>query len=126
MLDDKNRKLAESTQADDFIVSDQLIGLMMSQISENKDLAEVFRYLFSSEGSEINLFPASWYVKPGVEIDMHVLIEAAVRRSETVLGYRVKAQAKNYEANFGINLNPIKSDKFTLQADDMVIVLAEG
>jgi voltage-gated potassium channel Kch len=126
MLDDKNRKLAESTEADDFIVSDQLIGLMMSQISENKDLAEVFRYLFSSEGSEINLQPASWYVKPGVQIDMHVLIEAAARRSETVLGYRVKAQAKNSEANFGINLNPTKSDKFTLQTDDLVIVLAEG
>jgi len=126
MLDDKNRKLAESTEADDFIVSDQLIGLMMSQISENKDLAEVFRYLFSSEGSEISLLPASWYIKPDIEINMHVLIEAAAKRSETVLGYRINSLAKDSAANYGIMLNPVKDKKFSLKADDFVIVLAEG
>ncbi len=58
MLDDRNRELAEVTQADDFIVSDKLISLMLSQISENKQLTEVFDQLFSSEGSEIYLRPA--------------------------------------------------------------------
>ena len=38
MLDLRNRDLAEVTKADDFIVSDKLISLLMSQVSENKYL----------------------------------------------------------------------------------------
>lgn len=126
MLNDKNRKLAESTEADDFIVSDQLIGLMMSQISENQKLSDVFRYLFSSEGSEISLLPAGWFVNLEEEVDMHVLVEAAAKRGETALGYRVKSLAGDSESKFGIVLNPDKSSSFKLSAEDRVIVLAEG
>ena len=126
MLEDKNRQLAESAEADDFIVSDQLIGLMMSQISENPDLAEVFGYLFSSEGSEISLNPASWYVKLGETVDMHVLIEAAAKRGETAIGYR-KAELESSQQNaYGVALNPEKVRRFKLVEGDKVIVLAEG
>lgn len=126
MLDDRNRQLAESAEADDFIVSDQLIGLMMSQISENPDLADVFSYLFSSEGSEISLHPASWYVKLGEMVDMHVLIEAAAKRGETALGYR-KADLESSQQNaYGVALNPEKVRRFKLVEGDKVIVLAEG
>jgi ion channel POLLUX/CASTOR len=126
MLDDRNRQLAESAEADDFIVSDQLIGLMMSQISENLGLAKVFADLFSSEGSEISLHPASWYVKPGEMVDMHVLIEAAAKRGETALGYR-KADLESSQQNaYGVALNPEKVRRFKLVEGDKVIVLAEG
>jgi len=126
MLDDKNRQLAESTQADDFIVSDQIIGLMMSQISENKNLADVFANLFSSEGSEISLHPAQWYVKLGKTVDMHALIEAAARRGETALGYRKAALESSQQNGYGVALNPEKVRRFQLVEGDKVIVLAEG
>ena len=51
MMDLRNRALAQIARADDFIVSDKLVSLMMSQLSENKNLEQVFRVLFSSEGS---------------------------------------------------------------------------
>ena len=126
MLDDRNRQLAESAEADDFIVSDQLIGLMMSQIAENANLAEVFSYLFSSEGSEISLHPASWYVKPGEMVDMHVLIEAAAKRGETALGYRKAELESSQQNSYGVALNPEKVRRFKLVEGDKVIVLAEG
>ena len=126
MLDDKNRQLAESAEADDFIVSDQLIGLMMSQISENPNLAEVFGYLFSSEGSEISLHPASWYVKLGETVDMHVLIEAAAKRGETAIGYRKADLESSQQNSYGVALNPEKVRRFKLVEGDKVIVLAEG
>jgi hypothetical protein len=126
MLNDRNRQLAESTEADDFIVSDQLIGLMMSQISENKNLAQVFSYLFSAAGSEISLHPASWYVKLGQSLDMHTLIAAAAKRGETALGYRKKDLESSETNDYGIALNPPKSQRFELVEGDMVIVLAEG
>src|SRR5690606_13996767 len=71
MIDDRNRELAEVTQADDFIVSDQLISLMLSQVSENRKLTEVFGDLFSATGAEIYLRPAGLYVAPGSETDFY-------------------------------------------------------
>ena len=124
MLDDKNRQLAESTEADDFIVSDQLIGLMMSQIAETPALADVFAYLFSSDGSEINLRDAKLYVKPGETVDMHTLIEAAAKRGETALGYRKSELESSQQNNYGIALNPEKIRRFKLDDGDKVIVLA--
>jgi Trk K+ transport system NAD-binding subunit len=126
MLDDKNRQLAESTEADDFIVSDQIIGLMMSQISENRNLAGVFADLFSSDGSEISLHPAQWYVKLGETVDMHALVEAAGKRGETALGYRKASLESSQQNGFGVALNPEKIRRFQLVEGDKVIVLAEG
>lgn len=126
MLNDANRQLAESTEADDFIVSDQLIGLMMSQIAEDKKLASVFGYLFSSDGSEISLQSAEHYVKLGETVDMHVLIEAAAKRGETALGYRKKSLESSQQNQYGVALNPEKVRRFQLEAGDKVIVLAEG
>jgi len=125
MLDDRNRALAERTESDDFIVSDQLIGLMMSQISENPAIAEVFRYLFSAEGSEITLDRADKYVVSGMELNMHTLIEAAAKHGKTALGYRIRQFESDPEQGFGIRLNPTKSETFALQADDKVIVLSQ-
>ena len=39
MLDERNRQLAEVTKVDDVIVSDKIISLMLTQISENRELA---------------------------------------------------------------------------------------
>ncbi|MFN3265347.1 MAG: CASTOR/POLLUX-related putative ion channel [Deinococcales bacterium] len=77
MKDARNRELAEVTKADDFIVSDQLISLMLSQIAENKQLAQVFSYLFSKQGAEIYLRPAELYIKQGQTVDFYTILEAA-------------------------------------------------
>ncbi|MFN8402443.1 MAG: hypothetical protein U0V48_02660 [Anaerolineales bacterium] len=57
MLDLRNRELAEATQVDDFIVSEHLVSLMMSQLSENGELFGVFTDIFDPEGAEIYLKP---------------------------------------------------------------------
>ncbi len=126
MLDDRNRELAEVTNADDFIVSDKLISLMLSQVSENQKLTDVFDQLFSSDGSEIYLRPATDYVTPGSTVDFYTVLEAARRRGETALGYRVHADAHNAQKGYGITVNPLKSASITFTASDKVIVLTEG
>ena len=124
MLDDTNRELAEVTQADDFIVSDKLISLMLSQISENKQLTDVFKTLFSSIGSEIYLRPAEVYIRPGAEVDFYTVIEAARRRGETAIGYRVAEHARSSAHAYGVAVNPNKSLKRSFAAADKIIVLA--
>ena len=125
MLDDRNRELAEVTRADDFIVSDKLISLMLSQLSENQKLSDVFADLFSSEGSEIYLRPANAYVQLGVTVDFYTLLEAARQRGETAIGYRIAADARDSEKRYGVHVNPRKAGRFVLESGDKVIVLAE-
>ena len=126
MLDVRNRELAEVTQADDFIVSDKLVSLMLSQVSENKHLNAVFDDLFDPEGSEIYLKPAEDYVEPGRAVTFYTVVEAARRRGEVAIGYRVMTQANDASRSYGIVLNPVKSDAVTFAAGDRVIVLAES
>jgi len=125
MLDVRNRELAEVTQADDFIVSNKLTSLMLSQISENRDLNAVFADLFDPEGSEIYLKPAGDYVEPGREVSFYTVAAAARRRGEVAIGYRLSAHASDAAKAYGVAVNPKKSAKVAFTEKDWVIVLAE-
>lgn len=126
MLDDRNREIAEVTKADDFIVSDKLISLALSQLSENRQLAKVFDTLFDSAGSEVYLKPASRYIRAGESVDFYTVLEAARRRGETAIGYRVAEDAFDSARNYGVRLNPLKTDRISFTAEDKVIVVAES
>lgn len=126
MLDIKNRTLAEVTRADDFIVSDRLVSLMLSQISENKELNTVFKDLFSPEGSEIYLKPVGQYVKLGVPMTYSTVVAAAAQKNESAIGYKLSSFAGDATRAYGVTVNPRKSDTVTFGPDDKVIVLAES
>lgn len=125
MLDIRNRQLADITSADDFIVSDKLISLLMSQVSENKFLMRVFEDLFDADGSEIYIKPAKEYVKVGEPLNFYTILESAARKNEVAIGYRVIKESKNAEKGYGVYVNPKKSDTFTLNPEDRIIVLSE-
>jgi ABC-type transporter Mla MlaB component len=120
MLDDRNRELAEVTKVDDVIVSDKLISLLLTQISENHHLTAVFDELFSAEGSELYMRPAGDYVRLGAATTFATLVESASRRGEVAIGYR-----KVGGANGGVVVNPAKSDRVELTESDRLVVLAE-
>jgi voltage-gated potassium channel Kch len=126
MLDVRNRELAEVTGADDFIVSDHLASLMMCQVSENKELSIVFENLISPEGSELYLKPVAEYVEPGVSLNFYTVLEAARRRGEVAVGYRLGAETGDPGTAYGVRLNPEKSRRVTFTEHDMLIVLAES
>lgn len=126
ILDVRNRQLAEVTRADDFVVSERLISLMLSQISENKALAPVFTDLFDPEGAEIYLKPAGYYVTPGKPVNFYTVIESARRKGETAIGYRLLAEVGNADKNYGVALNPNKAEMVTFGPNDRIVVLAES
>ncbi|WP_449201318.1 CASTOR/POLLUX-related putative ion channel [Actinomadura geliboluensis] len=123
--DDANREIAQVTKADDFVVSEKLISLMLTQLSENRHLYDVFVDLLDPAGSEIYLKPACDYLVPGAAADFATLIESARRRGEVALGYRLTARFHE-PPGYGVVLNPDKTAPLTLAADDRVIVLAEN
>ena len=125
MLDVRNRHLAEVTHADDFIVSHKLVSLLLSQISENKELSTVFAELFQAEGSEIYLKPAADYVRLDTAVSFDTVIEAAKRRSEVAIGYRIREHSGDPGKAYGVKVNPKKSEKVSFSEHDKIIVLAE-
>jgi ion channel POLLUX/CASTOR len=125
MLDLRNRELAEVTKVDDFIVSDHLISLMMSQLSENADLYAVFADIFDPEGSEIYMKPVGDYVVLGRPVNFYTLVEAARRRGQTAIGYRLTAETGDAAKSNGVHTNPKKSETVAFSPEDKIIVIAE-
>lgn len=126
MGDIRNQRLAETTQVDDFIISDRMVSLVLAQLSENKGLARVFEELFNPEGVEMYLKPITDYVRTETSMPYATLVEAALARGEVLIGYKVSAEALNSAASFGIRVNPAKSAQVRFQTGDKAIVLARS
>ncbi len=62
---------------------------------------------------------------PGSSTNFATVIEAARRRGETAIGYRVHSDARN-GPHFGLRMNPDKSAALRLAVNDQVIVLADA
>jgi hypothetical protein len=125
ILDLRDRALAEIARADDFIVSDRLISLMIAQVAETPQLNAVFADLLDPEGAEIYLKPATDYVAADRAVPYLAVVEAARRRGEVAIGFRLAAEAGDPALAYGVHVNPGKGHEVTFGTDDRVVVLAE-
>lgn len=125
MQDIRNRNLIEVAHADDFIVSDKLISLLLAQVSENKALNKVFEDILDPEGSEIYLKPVQNYVAVDQDVNFYTVVESAILKSETAIGYRLLSESRNKTQFYGIHINPKKSENVTFRPGDKIIVLAD-
>jgi hypothetical protein len=82
--------------------------------------------MFDPEGAEIYLKPVSDYIATGQPVNFYNVTEAARRRGETAIGYRLMGQSHDAEKAYGVYTNPKKSGKVTFTPEDKVIVIAEG
>ena len=62
----------------------------------------------------------------GQSINFYTVVEAARRRGETALGYRLINESHDSEKSYGIHTNPKKAEKITFTTDDKLIVIAEN
>ena len=126
MIDVRNRELAEVTRADDFVVSNKLVSLMLAQASENENIGAIFEDLLDEQGSEIYMRPAEAYLELGQPITFYTVTEACRRRGEVAMGYVRKRQetADDPRNMGGVVVNPKKSEALTYEAGDRIIVLA--
>ena len=125
MRDVRNRNLAEITGADDYIVSDQLLSLLLTQISENKDLSQLFWDLFDPEGSEIYLKPVERFISCESPVNFYTVVKSASELNEIAFGYRLDSHRTDPAESYGVVVNPKKSDMIQFSRNDKIIVLAE-
>jgi hypothetical protein len=86
---------------------------------------DVFTDIFDPEGAEIYLKPIGNYVATGEAVNFYTVVEAARRRGETALGYRITSEANDAGKSYGVHTNPKKSESVTFVAADKIIVIAE-
>lgn len=122
MADVRNRDLAVVARADDFIVSDRLVSLVVTQISEDRRLARVLEELLDSHGASIHLRPAEELVTLGREVTFATVVESASGQGDVAVGYRVAAQGGAHD-RYGVHLNPAKSALVRFERGDRVIVI---
>lgn len=120
IVDGEDADLVKNAGVNDIVVSDEILSLLLTQIAENRHLAGVFRQLFQAAGAEVYLRPATSYVASG-EVSFAALVEAALRRGETAIGYWLGSDPDVG----GMRVNPPKSHVFTVALGDRVIVVAE-
>lgn len=125
IMDSRSRDLVNAERADDFVISGQLISLIMAQVSENKHLAPILREMFSSDGSEVYFRPISEYIILGHSVNFYTLAEAALKRNQTAIGYRIAKDAKDPEKNYGVVVNPLKPESVIFTELDKLIILAD-
>ncbi len=129
MLDDRNRELAEITHTDDFIVSVKMDSLMLAQISENKELKDLFEDLFSAGGPAIYIKPAEYYVELGRPVSFYTVLESARQQNQIAIGYKMHKSKPRYEGNgmlaYGVVVNPVKSRQVFFSEGDKIIVVSE-
>jgi voltage-gated potassium channel Kch len=121
MIDVRNRELAEVSKADDFVVSNKLVSLMLAQAAENEYMTRIFGSLLDEHGSELYLKPAADYIDTGVEVDFYTITVAAMLQGQTAIGYR-----KRNGGTWSVKINPSKSEKIRFEAGEQVVVLSQS
>jgi len=125
IMDVRNRDLIQVARVDDFIISDRIVSLALTQLSENKRVLNVFQDLLNPEGSEIYLKPVEGYLRLDKPVNFYTVLEAARQCGEVAIGYRLNTEANDAANHYGIHLNPKKSQVISFSQGDRIISLAE-
>jgi ion channel POLLUX/CASTOR len=127
MIDVRNRELAEVSRADDYVVSNKLVSLMLAQAAENEYMSAIFGSLLDEQGSEIFLRPIGDYVETGTPVTFATLTESARRRGEIALGYRrIRSVERDARGLGGVVINPDKALPVDFERQDRIVVLASS
>ncbi len=128
VLNTSNIELFEHMGLSDFLLSNRIISIFLTQLAKQPDLIHVYNILLSKEGSEIYIKPAINYFNDfSQEFSMADLLSVGVKRHEVVIGYKkILEHQKPNGRYFDIYINPNKNKKFSLNEKDFLIVVADN
>ncbi|CAB5000288.1 unannotated protein [freshwater metagenome] len=123
LADPNDVELGHQGDSSEFIVSMQLISLLMAQLSESPHLSHVFADMFDGVGAAVAMHPAERYVPLG-ETDFDSVIASARNWGVVAIGYRAASPGGGSAALAGgIRVNPSKTERISFNAGDMIVVL---
>ena len=126
ILDPKNRELAATTEIRDVVISNEMVSMVLAQITYEPRIRPVLEDLFQSDGSEIYIKPIECYVPLGQPTSFEHLILAAKVRNEVAMG--MQQYVDDSAQRYGMVLNPKAAQRnaqFVPKKGDRLVVLAE-
>ena len=116
----ENERLARVSDARDYVVGTRIISIMLVQLAKNHLAWKIFAELLGPAGNEISIAPAGDYLPLDGPVDFYEMTAAAAQAHDLVLGYETIQ-----DGVIRVVLNPEKSTKVTLNAEDRLVVLTE-
>ena len=120
-----NQAMAKTTSVDDFIISDKIVSNMITQISKNETLYDIFEDILDVQGAEIYLEPFKNYInfdeQPNQEFNFYEITKIVTSKAHKIpIGYR----GKNGGDEDKVVLNPSKRKIIKINENDLLIVIA--
>ncbi len=123
ILEPKNRELAATTEINDIVISNEMVSMVLAQVTHEPRVRPILEDLFRSEGSEIYLKDLRLYARPGQPVTFDELALRAKARGEVAFGLQLHNLRHQ---NHGVVLNPRnRTAAFAPESGDRLIVLAE-
>jgi hypothetical protein len=125
ILDPRNRDLAATTEINDIVISNEMVSMVLAQVTHEPRVRPVFEDFFQSEGGEIYLKDIARYWPIGTPTTFEHLLLVAKARNEVAFGIQI--HNNDPSQRFGVMLNPWKfrQASFVPKQGDRLIVLAE-
>ena len=122
-----NKEIIPKGPEDDFIISDEIISSIIAQTVLNKNLGKLYYdILLKSEGCEIYLKDAAYYVPDGENTCFNEIIKSAANLKEIAIGYISHDKTSNDKnPKEIITLNPPKDIELKITDLDKVITIAK-
>lgn len=117
-LDRSNQQLAAKFVNGDFIVGPDIVSAFIAQISEQREIYNVYDELLSNEGNEIYIKPICNYCIPDTTIDFYGLTRAAYMNQQIAIGL--------IDSNGNAIINPNKNQTWIATNSMKLIVISEN
>jgi hypothetical protein len=122
LLDVNDEIIGQVAKPDDFIVSERLVSLALTQLSENPAIYPILRQLLNAEG--VHLYLVEQAALPLQEIQtFYDVVVAAQRAGAIAIGMQRVQVSLNGAAETSIVLNPDKSVPLAVGPHDRVVIL---
>lgn len=119
ILNPKNRELAATTEIHDIVISNEMVSMVLAQVTFDPRVRPVLEDFFDADGCEVYLKDLSLYWPAGKPATFEELILAAKARDEVAMGLFLAEGAR-------VMLNPAdRRAAFGPKPGDRLIVLAE-
>lgn len=124
LTDESNEELLSSYDAE-VVVSAELEGHMLAQVTLRQELRVVFQHLFGAQSPVFDFRPAQTYeAVVGEELSFAELQWRALEYGEVLVGVRLEPEVQDgHHEREGVILNPGLESRWTLREKDDLIVL---
>ena len=122
LLDVNDEIIGQVAKPDDFIVSERLVSLALTQLSENPAIYPILRQLLNAEGVHLYILDRSTLPLHEIETFNDVVI-AVLRAGAIAIGIQQVQVSPDGAAETSISLNPDKSVPLALGPHDRVVIL---